>query len=57
MSKIIYVAVKVEKGQVVDTVAFDKEEECEAFCMQTGNFDMHLTAITDLKHALLNSIV
>jgi hypothetical protein len=56
MSKLIHVAVKIEKCQVVDTIAFEKEGECEAFCLQFKDYDPVPTAIYDLSHALKLSI-
>jgi hypothetical protein len=56
MSKLIHVAIKVEKCRVVDTIAFEKEGECEAFCLQFKDYDPVPTAIYDLSHALKLSI-
>lgn len=36
---ILHNAVKVEKGEVVDIISFDKETECEAFCMQYSDYE------------------
>lgn len=36
---IMHNAVKVEKGEVVDIITFEKEDECNAFCMQYSEYE------------------
>lgn len=54
--KLIFIAIKLEKNKIIDTLAFKNEDDCEAFCTQFQDWECVPTSMTDLKHALLYSV-